>query len=99
RRLGALPLLRAGLGFILAALLLSAILYSFSRMGFFASLLSVVVIVALALRSQLSAAWKWLGASLAIAVIIVVFAFLSPAPLIERFEIGRRRVGTGWRCG
>jgi O-antigen ligase len=85
RQLRAIPLLRAALGFVAAAVLLLAIVYSFSRMGFLANLASVLVITIIALGAQSSAPVKWLGTGIAILFIIFLFAFLSPDQMIQRF--------------
>ena len=77
--------LRACGGFAVAALILVAIIQSYSRMGFVACLLSLFVMALLALGGRMKAGIKW-AAGFALALLAVLaFIYLPPDPLIERF--------------
>lgn len=65
----------------LAGLLFIGIVYSFSRMGFVASLFSLFVMGALLGSSRR----RWVAAGLLVAVVLGAFVFLPPDALILRF--------------
>jgi O-antigen ligase len=66
-----------------ATLILVGIIYSFSRMGFAACLLSLFVAGTLTLRNRVSK--KWLAAGLVLCLALLAFIYLPPDQLIERF--------------
>ena len=81
----ALAALRACLLFAAAALILVGIIYSYSRMGFAACLLSLLLMGLLAMDGRIGPKVKWaLGAAVA-ALVLGAFIFLPPDPLVERF--------------
>src|ERR1043166_6398578 len=84
RRLSAASVAKACLGLMLAALLLAAVVYTLSRMGFFAGLASILAITFVGL-AEAPVRWKWLGRGAAIGLVMLGFLFLSPNQLIERF--------------
>ena len=69
----------------LATLIFLGILYSFSRMGFVASLCSLFVLGATALGAWLPARKKWAGLVFAAVLVVCGFVFLAPDPLVQRF--------------
>jgi O-antigen ligase len=72
--------------FTIAALILLAILHSFSRMGFVAALVSMFIMGAAALGSGEAPAWRRrLGPALIGLLVLLAFIFLPPDKLIERF--------------
>jgi O-antigen ligase len=83
-RLRALSAVRACSGFVLAALLVASVLFSLSRMGFLASLASVLMIALLGFAGAPTRS-KWLGAGVVIGLVVLGFLFLSPGQLLERF--------------
>ncbi len=70
----------------LATLIFLGILYSFSRMGFVASLCSLFVLGATALGAWLPARKKWAGLVFAAVLVVCGFVFLAPDPLVHRFS-------------
>jgi O-antigen ligase len=68
-----------------AALILVAILHSLSRMGFLASLASLLVIAALALGAERKGWKRWLPIGSVIVLTVLAFIFLPSDPLIARY--------------
>ena len=66
-----------------SALVLVGIIYSFSRMGFVACILSLFLTGVLALRNRVSK--KWLAGGLVLCLALLAFIYLPPDQLIERF--------------
>lgn len=82
----ALPALAACGLWTVAALLLLAIIYSLSRMGFLAVLCVLFIIAVLSISPRLpSRLWRWSSLGLIGAVILLVLIFFPPDRLIERF--------------
>jgi len=82
----ALPAIAACGLWSVAALLLLAIIYSLSRMGFLVALCVLFLIAALSIGPRLpSRAWRWSSLGLIGVVILLVLIFLPPGRLIERF--------------
>jgi O-antigen ligase len=82
----ALPAVAACGVWSLAALLLLAIIYSLSRMGFLVALCVLFLIVALSIGPRLpSRAWRWSSLGLIGVAILLVLIFFPPDRLIERF--------------
>jgi O-antigen ligase len=82
----ALPALAACGIWTLAALLLLAIIYSLSRMGFLAALCVLFIIAVLGISPRLpSRVWRWSSLGLIGAVLLLVLIFFPPDRLIERF--------------
>jgi O-antigen ligase len=70
----------------IAALVLLAIVYSLSRMGFLAALSALFTVGALAAWPRLrSRAWRWSSLGAIGVMIALIFAFFPPNQLIERF--------------
>src|SRR5438552_14465454 len=69
----------------LATLIFVGILYSFSRMGFVASLCSLFILGATVLGAWLPARKKWAGLVFAAVLVVCGFVFLAPDPLVQRF--------------
>ena len=81
----ALAALRACVLFAVAALILVGIIYSYSRMGFVACLLSLFLMGLLALNGRVPSKVKWaVGAAFAV-LALGAFIFLPPDPLVQRF--------------
>lgn len=82
---------RAGVALTAAALILIGVLLSLSRMGFIASLFSLVVMSLLAFGGMVPSQWwsswwkKATALGLLAAVTVVVFLFLPPGRLVHRF--------------
>jgi O-antigen ligase len=82
----ALPAIRACALWSVAALLLLAIVYSLSRMGFLVALFVLFLVAAISIAPRrLSRAWRWSSLGLLAAIILLVLIFLPPRQLIERF--------------
>jgi O-antigen ligase len=82
----ALPAIAACGMWTVAALLLLAIIYSLSRMGFLVALCVLFLIAVLSIGPRLpSRAWRWSSLGLIGAVILLVLIFFPPDRLIERF--------------
>jgi O-antigen ligase len=82
----ALPAIAACGLWTVAALLLLAIIYSLSRMGFLTALCVLFLIAVLSIGPRLpSRAWRWSSLGLIGAVILLVLIFFPPDRLIERF--------------
>ena len=79
------PAMKACLGLAGAALILLGVIYSLSRMGFLASLLSLFVIGALTVGWGLASRHKWLALASVAIVMLLSVVFLPPAQLIQRF--------------
>ena len=68
-----------------AALILVAILHSLSRMGFLASLASLLVVAALALGAKRHGWKRWLPIGSVVVLTVLAFIFLPSDPLIARY--------------
>jgi len=68
-----------------AALILVAILHSLSRMGFLATLASLLVVAALALGARRRGWKRWLPIGSVIVLTVLAFIFLPSDPLIARY--------------
>ena len=85
------PALAASSVWALAVLIFAAIILSFSRMGFIATLSSLFVMGALVLgTTQLgwvtgSRSRRWVGVGIVAALVLAGFVFLPPERLIQRF--------------
>jgi len=88
------PAIRASILFAIAALILTAIVHSLSRMAFLAALASLAVCAILALNLRTShvdapikvTVWcRWLPIALVAAIVVLGFIFLPTDPLIARF--------------
>ena len=85
------PALAASGVWALAVLMFSGIIFSFSRMGFIATLSSLLLMGTLVLgTTQLS--WltgsrrrRWVGVAMIVALVLAGFVFLPPERLIQRF--------------
>jgi O-antigen ligase len=66
-----------------ATLILVAIIYSFSRMGFVACLVSLFILGILALKNRVTK--RWLAGGLVLCLALLAFIYLPPDQLIERF--------------
>jgi O-antigen ligase len=67
----------------LATLILVGIIYSFSRMGFVACLISLFLMGILALKNRVTK--RWLAGALVLCLALLAFIYLPPDQLIERF--------------
>lgn len=82
----ALPAINACGLWSLAALLLLAIVYSLSRMGFLVALCVLSLVAVLSLGPRLpSRIWRWSSLGLLCAIVLLVLVVIPPAQLIERF--------------
>ncbi len=79
------PVLAACGVIALAALLFLGIVYSLSRMGFVAALVSLFVMGSLTLGGSLRGRQRWLAIGVVAAGILLTFVFLPPAQLVQRF--------------
>ena len=79
------PVLRAAPFLLMAGLILAGVVYSFSRMGYVASLISLFVMGAVPFGSRLSAGKRWLAIGSVTALILAAFILLPPYRLIMRF--------------
>jgi len=70
----------------IASVVLLAIIYSLSRMGFLATLCALCIVGALTMRGRLhSRAWRWWSFSAISLAVVLMFVFFPPNQLIERF--------------
>jgi O-antigen ligase len=79
------PVLKAGPFLALAGLILAGIIYSFSRMGYVATLVSLFVMGAAPLGARLSTGKRWIAIGSIAVLVVGVFALLPPYRLIMRF--------------
>jgi O-antigen ligase len=85
RRSPAGPVLKAAPFLLLAGLILAGIIYSFSRMGSVASLVSLFVIGAVPFGARLSPGRRWIAIGGGALIVLASFALLPPRRLILRF--------------
>ena len=85
RRSPAGPVLKAAPFLLLAGLILAGIVYSFSRMGYFASLVSLFVMGAVPLGSRISPGRRWIAIGGVGLLVLASFILLPPYRLIMRF--------------
>ena len=79
------PVLKAAPFLLLAALILAGIIYSFSRMGYVATLITLFVMGAVPLGARLSPVRRWIAIGGVALAVLATFALLPPYRLIMRF--------------
>ena len=79
------PVLKAAPFLALAGLILAGIIYSFSRMGYVASLVSLFVMGAVPFGARLSPGRRWIAIGGVALIVLATFALLPPRRLIMRF--------------
>ncbi len=85
RRSPAGPVFKAAPFLVLAGLILAGIIYSFSRMGSVAALVSLFVMGAVPFGARLSPGRRWIAIGGVALLILASFALLPPYRLIMRF--------------
>jgi O-antigen ligase len=79
------PVLKAAPFLLLAALILAGIIYSFSRMGYVSTLVTLFVMAAVSFGARLSPLRRWIAIGGLALMILATFALLPPYRLIMRF--------------
>lgn len=79
------PAVKASGGLALAALMMVGIIYSFGRMGYIASLVSLFVVGVMAFGAGVVRWQKWTAVAVVVVFVVILFVFLPPDVLIGRF--------------
>ena len=80
------PVLKAAPFLVMAGLILAGIVYSFSRMGYVASLVALFVMAAVPVGSRFSPLKRWIAIGGVALIVLASFALLPPYRLIMRFS-------------